>query len=387
MLSFFDGLPRFIYIPQPLLLGCNNESEILVVGDSTVSRIRNELKNLDEPFNPHLRHQRLLGGIKRDKPENALPSIYQELRKGFAEICLFEDTGQCDGKIIRAHSLQKRIFKDHAKNGHVYQFEPFTGRHDADRNLWPDLIGINEATTFLGFCKRHDSQIFSSIEDLPFQNTPEQKFLYHYRAFAQMYYDKAYKFKIIESAFSNLAKKFSPQELNSLAKQIYLNKHDANELKLQKSRFNDQLQNKDWSAVEGHVFVGENMPDILTTNFFAPRKNFHGQIFQDTKLLSPLKWVSFTVTAADDRAIFLLCGDRGCPFLREFATSFREMPLQTTAVITYVLCTFENFIMLPRWWESLPKNTQKKFVNAFQGRFYRRELPNTCDWKLKEIFS
>jgi hypothetical protein len=250
MLSFFDELPRFIHVPQPLLLGSNNESEILVVGDSTVSRVRGELKNLDEPFNPHLQHQRILGGIKRDKPEQAFPSIYKELQKGFAEICLLEDTGECGEKIIRAHSLQKSIFKNHAKNGHVYQFEPFTGTHDADKNLWPDLVGINKATTFLGFCERHDTRIFSRIENVPFQNTPEQKFLHHYRAFAQMYYDKAYKFKIIESAFNDLAKKFSPSELKSLGKSVYLNRYDANELKSQKLRFDEQLQNKDWSAVE-----------------------------------------------------------------------------------------------------------------------------------------
>jgi hypothetical protein len=127
------------------------------------------------------------------------------------------------------------------------------------------------------------------------------------------------------------------------------------------------------------------MPDILTTNFFAPQKNFHGNIFQDTKMLLPLKWVSFTVTAVDNRAVFLLCGDKGCPVLHEFVASFRGMPLQTTTIIAYVFCLFENFIMLPKWWESLSKETQRKFVNVFQGRYYRRELPNTCDWKLKEI--
>src|ERR1039457_4425525 len=66
-------------------------------------------------------------------------------------------------------------------------------------------------------------EIFSSIENFPFQNTPEQKFLHHYRAFAQMYYDKAYKFKIIERVLNDLAKKFSPSELKTLAKQVYLN--------------------------------------------------------------------------------------------------------------------------------------------------------------------
>ena len=350
-----------------------------------MSRIRNELHNLDEPFNQNLKHQRILGGIKRKKPEMATAFVYPELQKGFPKICMLEDTGECGEKIIRAHSLQKSVFKQHSKNGHVYQFEPFTGTHDAEKNLWPDLIGINKVTTFLGFCENHDCRTFAAIENAPFQNTPEQIFLLHYRAFAQMYYDKAYKFQIIQRVYGELAKKFSPSELNSLAKTIYLNQHDAIELKKRKILLDTQLKNGNWDSVEGYAFVGEAMPDVLTTNLFAPRKNFHGTIFQDTKLLVPLKWVSFTVTAVNDRAVFLLCGDKGCSVLQAFVASFREMPLKTQAIVTYVFCTFENFIILPRWWESLPKNTQQKFVSAFQGRYYRRELPSVPDWKLKEL--
>jgi len=89
----------------------------------------------------------------------------------------------------------------------------------------------------------------------------------------------------------------------------------------------------------------------------------------------------------EDRALFLLCGDKGCPILHAFVASFRNMPLQTLAIITYVFCIFENFIILPKWWESLHISSQEKLVNAFQGRYYRRELPNICDWELKEIFS
>jgi len=47
ILTFFDAFPRFIHVPKPLLLGSNNESEILVVGDTTVSLIRGELANMD----------------------------------------------------------------------------------------------------------------------------------------------------------------------------------------------------------------------------------------------------------------------------------------------------------------------------------------------------
>jgi hypothetical protein len=96
-----------------------------------------------------------------------------------------------------------------------------------------------------------------------------------------------------------------------------------------------------------------------------------------------------TITASNDRALFLLCAERGSPIFQELVNSFRRLPpaSQTAAIAAYVFCHFENFILLPRWWESLSKEIQLTFVNAFAGRYYPRELPNVCDWALKGLDS
>lgn len=230
LLSYFDALPRFVHVPQPLLLGSNNDFEILIEGDATTSVIRKQLANLDEPFNPNLRFQRTVCGKRREKPIGAMPLIYRQLQKGPRKVCLLDHAGGCGQKIIRAHSLQKAVFKNHAKHGHVYEFDSICGTRDPDQRLWPDLVGINDATTFTGFCERHDAEVFSGINNSPFQNTREQKFLHHYRAFAQAYYERAYKFRIIESAFIELAKKSPAAELSSLAEGVRLNQCDVPEL-------------------------------------------------------------------------------------------------------------------------------------------------------------
>jgi len=311
------------------------------------------------------------------------------LEKGFPELCLLKGHGQCGQKIVRAHAVQKALFKKHAKKGHVYQFDPFNGTRDADKRLWPDLIGVKKATTFTGFCDCHDSQTFATIDNSPFQNTPEYKFLYHYRAFAQTYYDFAHKFKAIESVFKEMSKTLPPAELKSLATDIRTNQRDVEELQGHKLIYEQQLKEKNWSAIEGYAFVGDTMPDVLATGFFAPRKDLQGNIVQDCKSRAPLNWVSVTSAASNDRAIFLLCAEKGSAILPKLVNSFRRLPAasQTTAIITYVFCQFENFILLPSWWESLSKGVQLKFVNAFEGHYYRREMPNTSDWKLKDMVS
>ena len=345
------------------------------------------LANLDEPFNPNLQLQRILSWKQREKPAGALSSIYQQLRKGFPELCLLKGNGSCGQKIVQAHSIQKALFKKHAKNGHIYLFEVFTGKRDDENRLWPELMGINEATTFSGFCDLHDSLTFAAIENSPFLNTIEHKFLYHYRAFAQTYYGRAHKFRVIESAFKELATQHSVTQLKSLAEKVRLNQQDVADLEPMKRLYECLLHANNWSTVEGYAFGGELMPDFFMTEYFAPRKDFQGTIIQDTKTLGPLRWVSMTVTASNDRAVFLLCGEKGCPILRQIADSFRKLAVaaRTGAVLNYTFCQFENFILLPHWWESLAKDVQLQFVNAFAGRYYPRELPDICDWKLREL--
>lgn len=301
---------------------------------------------------------------------------------------MLEHLGNCSEQIVRAHSLQKSAFKAYAKDGHVYQFDPLGKRPDSERRVWPERIGVNEATTFTSFCGYHDSQIFSPIENYPFRATDEQIFLYHYRALAYAYYDRCYKFKkIFEDHYEELVRKYGADALKSIAKTIDVTNLDQKELEAHKSRLDEQLQRKAWTNIEGHVFVGEGMPDILATDSIAPSKTFTGRIVQNTKSRAPLAWVSLTVTAVDGRALVLLSADRGSTILQELVVSLRELPteLKTMAIVNRVFCSFENFVILPVWWESLLEDKKLRFVNAFNSRYYPRELPNCCDWRLTEI--
>jgi hypothetical protein len=72
----------------------------------------------------------------------------------------------CSGSIIRAHTVPKSgSLRQIARDGHVYSFIPslenlikYQGR------LHPELVGINKASTFTGFCSEHDNTIFSKVE-------------------------------------------------------------------------------------------------------------------------------------------------------------------------------------------------------------------------------
>lgn len=91
------------------------------------------------------------------------------------------DARLCD-KIVNAHTVQRsRVLSaltDHSQ--HVLTFHPSHGRRtDSDA---PSRAGWRAASTFPGFCSRHDNTTFASLERVPFTGTREQCFLLGYRA-------------------------------------------------------------------------------------------------------------------------------------------------------------------------------------------------------------
>jgi hypothetical protein len=384
ILSFFERLPREFYVPRAMLLGSNNQFEVLVEGLTPQSKVISTIGELDEPFNANLSLQRILRTKRREKKLGTLQSIFRERSRGFAKVCLAQGLGNCRGKIVRAHTLQRAAFEAHACKGHVYEFDPLNILVD-DRA--PTLIGINKATTFTGFCEYHDTKLFAPIEAEQFQSSPEQIFLHHYRAIAQAFYNRVYKAKLFERAYTENAQKVDGPYLRWLAERIRLTHVDAAELRKYKCRYEQFLLTKNWSAVEGYAWIGTHPPDIFATDFFAPRKDLKGRIIQDCNSWAPLEWLSLTVTATENRALVLLCAKKNSRVLAACANSLKQIPThrQSLAIVNYVLCQLENFIMLPAWWESLEDNIQKQFINAYYSRYFPRNLPSVCNWGLSAL--
>src|SRR5207247_5955135 len=116
------------------------------------------------------------------------------------------------------------------------------------------------------------------------------------------------------------------------------------ELRRHKCMYEQHLQAGNWSSVEGYAWIGTRAPDFFAADFFAPKKDLQGAIVQNTKSLRPLNWFSLTVSAtADDRALVLLCAEKGSSLLASCAKSLRQIPRdrRTMAIVNYIICQFE----------------------------------------------
>lgn len=130
--------------------------------------------------------------------------------------CFYPD---CNEKTIKAHSIQMngplKVICDDVENQsqQVYfldddfQYIPqheIIGSHMNEYGKFRNR-GIGEASTFQGFCQKHDSIFKEKIEDVPFTGSQEQQFLFMYRAFAYMMHQTTSGNKGVDSVL-NLSK-------------------------------------------------------------------------------------------------------------------------------------------------------------------------------------
>lgn len=117
------------------------------------------------------------------------------LRDARIKECFHFDKSKCNGDIVQAHSLQKNgvlniIESEVNGNNVIFSFL----RPEIEDGLMFsgfEPLGRKQASTFHGFCKFHDSEVFRSIENTPIDiENDEHCFLLSYRAFAKEYHAK-----------------------------------------------------------------------------------------------------------------------------------------------------------------------------------------------------
>src|ERR1035437_4931680 len=105
--------------------------------------------------------------FERDEQKRiTIQEVIQESKKSKEKMCLHPEADKtvCN-EIIKAHSIQRaKILENISRNQHVYSFSSHIGDINKLVRFEPKLIGINEASTFTGFCNMHDTETFKPIE-------------------------------------------------------------------------------------------------------------------------------------------------------------------------------------------------------------------------------
>ncbi len=107
--------------------------------------------------------------------------------------CLYfdRDGNRCRNDSIESHSLQRNgPLASIAEDGHVIRISHALRAQKFEDRRFFEKVGVRKASTFQGFCNKHDSEIFSEIEERDVQLTERNAVLFAIRSFAFEHYQK-----------------------------------------------------------------------------------------------------------------------------------------------------------------------------------------------------
>ncbi|EKT0590967.1 SEC-C domain-containing protein [Morganella morganii] len=317
--------------------------------------------HLNRESHPELGFGELIGMTNKLNKEK-LCSVPEELKDS------------CTSRIIKAHTVSKSgSLMDIAKDSHVLGLKVSLEKIQRNRGrLTLEKVGINNASTFTGFCSFHDKEIFSPIENEEFIASKKNCFLLAYRALSREIYAKKSSSKV-PSVLSQLdaGKGLSTQMQIQLFKKHYEegNKLALKDLDFMFNIFKSALLNEDYNEIEHYIIEFDAPPFIQGASTFAPPYDFFDNHIQKIDLsTSLLKQIVINCFSDHGKGYFLLSWvTKHRENLIQFIESLDKIPDtdKWKYIAKFLFITSENIYCSIDWWDGLNeenKNNVKDYI-------------------------
>ena len=291
--------------------------------------------------------------------------------------CLHPMSGSdCERSPVSAHTIQRRGgLAAIAEDGHV--ISPKRGYQDIFKNsgdLIPRLMGIRQASTFMGFCDRHDDALFAPIEKNGLTLTAEAAFLLSFRAICYELHAKETSlshFEILRQLDLG-----TPYE-NQCVIQEHLHcfmegtKRGLSDVSTWKAGYDNALTQKDFKAFSFFAIILDEMLPIVACGAFHPEFDFAGQLLQIvSRGNAPFEHVCFNLTAVNNKSVvvFGYTGTSNGP-AAQFVSSFRALDNDSKANAAFhVACEhLENIYLRPSWWNAQTDTRKDYLITRFRS--------------------
>ena len=302
--------------------------------------------------------------LKKRLPDAALEAEFYTQAKH--EVCLHPEAPKnCSAGSIRAHTIQRATaLRSIAEDAHV-----LSGRNPRPGDNNEDIltrVGVNEASTFRGFCSYHDNDTFKP-SDLAKDITSEVAFLLSYRALCYEIYMKMVAVPTLMmyrdhlDAGTNFAAQERTQQI--LHAMIYTNSLGRDEHQRLKANWDEVLLSKNYQDFKWASYTFSTPFPIVTSGAFFPEYDFGAKPLQQLDApIGALALLAFNVIPIENltRAIFgwLDNKQQGADFLNSL-DQLRITDLGA-AIIQFCFETSDNIFVRPSWWASLARKQQIK---------------------------
>lgn len=316
--------------------------------------------------------------------------------------CLHFDSGSRCGAIISAHSIQKNgQLSAIADDAHVYTVSKNIGTlKKNDGRLTLEKHGIGKVSTFLGFCAKHDSQLFAPIDTSPLWPTGKQVLLYAYRSICRELFVKENALGLIDSQLAELPTTSAGRRFFEDLKTG--TSFGLENLRKHKAAFDDSLRRRSYADIEYVLFTCRQKPFLAFSGLFFPEFDFLGRQLQNlADHSSRLDLVTICSTSMDDGWGFLFAWHKAsskvcAEFMRSLATvTYPGGTSGADAMFRSVVSNCENLAISPTWWEGLSVEHRNGVsaslshgTNLFaptDPEYLTRGLEGVCQWHFETV--
>ena len=289
----------------------------------------------------------------------------------------------CEEPTIQAHSISnKRLLLKLSRDGYVMYFNMNTSG-------WGSLVetGRGAATTFRGFCSKHD-EIFHPIDNEDYiVGNVEQEYLFAFRAAAKEFTTRKAMVHATDTRLVNNQEQEFPLGNFGLAMMDGFKQGFAMGLEDQKTTrgvFIDTFDKGKYNVLETAVLeIGEELP-IAVSSTFNLELAYDGSLINDVSpaghgtRMKPCFLTIFPQSGKTYGLISYFWRDRRS---YRFLKTLDSLDDSAKKVILSNLLTSntENFAAEPTYWESLSKETKEKYSEIYANSLKTGHRPFVAD--------
>ena len=294
----------------------------------------------------------------------------------------------CSGRVIRAHTVQRRGgLAAVAEDGHV--FSALSAAEDLAKNqgkFIPRKVGIRSASTFPGFCNRHDTELFRPAETGQVLLSDEVCFLLSFRAISYELFAKQAQFQLIHAMRD--ADSGKPFELQCDI-QEFIHSHGEGirrglvDMQRWKNQYDSILLERSFREHEFAATEFSGVLPVVGCGAFMPECDFQGQPLQRISHGTELhEHVTFNLSVLDGKSVVVFgTTERAGGPARQLLNSFAGLDNQDKADAA-IRCAFEfvgNIFFRPSWWQSLDDDAKNALIARLSsGSPFRDERNFDC---------
>lgn len=265
-----------------------------------------------------------------------------------------------------------------------------------------EKIGINKASTFKGFCSKHDKQLFSCFEDMPFLGTQEQCIALTYRAVTKEIYAKENALEVADFIKNmdrgrHLIFQINIQEQNFFY-QLGL-EAAINDLYIIKNDIDFELLSKGSRSYNFLVMESSSPIPIVVSSAVNPTQDFNGKHIQDLSNLEVKpEYLVFNAFSSNRKGFVVFSWLKKAKVIDNFINSLLEIDKKDmfSYLVNFFFSSAENSFISPDWWRNLSDIQRDKIEELFSiGSDLFEDVPRNIladnsvkfsGWNIEDIY-